>query len=348
MNIFDGSIERWIKAEAIRLGFSFCGITSADQPKHFIKYKQWIDLGNHAGMNFLESSRHIDCRENPKTLMPGVRSILSLAVNYPLWSLNHLDFKNTALLAGYVGSQDYHLWIPQRLNKLLKSLEKQLAQPIPSMVFTDSGPILEREIACRAGFGWIGKNSCVISPVLGSSVLLAEVFLEIPLSFDSPFEKDYCGKCTKCIDACPTHCILPDRTINAHNCISYQTIENKGEIPEELRLYFGNWLFGCDICQMVCPWNQKNTTGNLQNQLVSFSDSDLELLLRLSSTNFSKQFGQTAISRAKLKGLSRNILIYMGNSKNPAFIQPIKDYLASGSDPIHTDTANWALTQLFS
>ena len=159
-------------------------------------------------------------------------------------------------LPAYAWLPDYHLTIPILINEFIERIEKKLGRNINYKAFTDSAPILERDIAQRAGLGWIGKNSCLIHPDQGSFFLLAEVFTDIELEIDQPLLADRCGSCTRCLEACPTHCILPNRTIDAYRCISYLTIENKGPIPRDMRKYTGNWIFGCDICQMVCPWNR--------------------------------------------------------------------------------------------
>ena len=159
-------------------------------------------------------------------------------------------------IAAYAWGDDYHLVITERLQELVDFIEKQVSHPVPNRWYTDTGPILERDLAQRAGLGWIGKNTCLVNPRHGSYFLLAEILLGIELEPDPPFQTDHCGTCTRCIEACPTQCILPDRTIDARRCISYLTIEQKDDIPIDLRSFIGDWIFGCDVCQMVCPWNR--------------------------------------------------------------------------------------------
>ena len=159
-------------------------------------------------------------------------------------------------VASYAWGEDYHNVLERKLVSLIHFVEEQVGHAIPNRYYTDTGPVLERDLAQRAGLGWIGKNTCLIHPEYGSYLFLAEILLGIDFEPDPTFKTDHCGTCTRCIDACPTECILPDRTINAQRCISYLTIENKAEITEELRPALGNWVFGCDVCQMVCPWNR--------------------------------------------------------------------------------------------
>ncbi len=256
--------EKIIKAEAKNLGFSLVGITTPDTPDHFSVFESWLSAGYQAGMKYLSREDTIAKRYQPKELMAECKSIICLALPYP--NANSLvvnDNKPTGRIAAYAWLPDYHHTIPILINELMIRIENNLGRKIRYRSFTDSAPILERDIAQRAGLGWIGKNSCLIHPEQGSYFLLAEIFTDIELEIDQPFLADRCGSCTRCLEACPTHCILPDRTIDANRCISYLTIENKGPIPHDLRKYTGNWVFGCDICQMVCPWNRLRV-GNFQ------------------------------------------------------------------------------------
>ena len=207
-------------------------------------------------------------------------------------------------------------------------VEKILGRKIAYRAFTDSAPILERDLAQRAGLGWIGKNGCLIHPDLGSFFLLAEVFMDIELDVDQPFTADRCGSCHRCIEACPTRCIQSDRTIDSSRCISYLTIENKGPIPQELRPRLGNWIFGCDICQMVCPWNRLRTGKDgehitneqvVQNGLMTLADE-----MDITEEGFRHEFSRSPILRAKRKGYLRNIAVALGNSGDVKAI-PIPD-----------------------
>ena len=226
-------------------------------------------------------------------------------------------------------------------------IEKQAGQKVSHRYYTDTGPVLERELAQHAGLGWIGKNSCLINPTIGSYVFLAELLLDLEIEPDPPFVADHCGTCTRCIDACPTQCILPNRSLDAKRCISYLTIENKGNIPEALRPLIGNWVFGCDICQIVCPWNRFSP----DEIDASFSPRGgiqtpkLILDLGLTSQFFNRKFGRSPVKRAKRRGYLRNIAVALGNSLDPQAI-PALEKAADDAEETIRQHASWALDRI--
>lgn len=263
-------------------------------------------------MHYLQTATHVEKRKNPHALMPGVKSILVLGLSYPLNTADQLRDPGLGLISGYAAGIDYHARIPKMLTPLLAFLDAEFGVPVQAQVFTDSAPILERELGSRAGLGWIGKNSCLISPAVGSAFLLAEVFIDRDLKPDAPFTADRCGSCERCIHACPTHAILPDRTIDSSKCISYQTIENREEIPPGLRNQLGSWIFGCDVCQMVCPWNSpKQPIVPPGIQAVSLTLAQMAEVLKMSFSELRERFSTSAVSRAKGNGFKRNILLRM-------------------------------------
>ena len=205
-------------------------------------------------MGWMGTGRNRQRRANPKLILPECQSILMLGIAYSPAPQPPIS-RGDGQVASYAWGDDYHDVLPERLQAIVTFIEAQVGHSVPNRWYTDTGPILEREIAQRAGLGWIGKNTCLINPNSGSYFLLAEIFLGIELPPDDPITSDHCGTCTRCIEACPTNCILPNRTIDANRCISYLTIEEKGPIPVDLRPQMGNWVFGCDVCQQVCPWN---------------------------------------------------------------------------------------------
>ncbi|HEY3475007.1 MAG TPA: tRNA epoxyqueuosine(34) reductase QueG, partial [Anaerolineales bacterium] len=265
-------LKESIKVKSSELGFILAGVTTPDPPPHYSTFEHWLAQGRHGTMSYLAAERSRARRADPRQILPECQSILVLATPYspplhPPISAQETRHGNVNVSAGMEGREggqiasyawgaDYHDILPERMRELVQFIEDQAGGPIKNRWYTDTGPILERDLAQRAGIGWIGKNTCLINPKHGSYFLLSEILLDLALEPDLPFVTDHCGTCTRCIEACPTDCILPDRTIDATRCISYLTIELKEDIPAQLRDKTGNWVFGCDICQMVCPWNR--------------------------------------------------------------------------------------------
>jgi epoxyqueuosine reductase len=311
------SLKESIYAEARRLGFKLVGVTQPDPPQHLDVYERWLHAGYHGEMGYLSTDRARAHRADPRLILPECKSILVLGWEHtiPKSSKDKSDNKNRDLkgrIASYAWDEDYHNVLPRRLEQLAAFIENQVGEPVANRWYTDTGPILERELAQRAGLGWIGKNTCLINPANGSYFLLAELFIGIELEADQPFFADRCGSCTRCLEACPTACILPDRTIDASRCISYLSIELKGPIPVDLRSQMDNWVFGCDICQQVCPWNQRfarpgggeKTSGRSQ-----IANPDLIAELSLTPEQFNRKFKGSPVKRAKRRGYLRNVAV---------------------------------------
>jgi epoxyqueuosine reductase len=226
---------------------------------------------------------------------------------------------------------------------LMSFIEEQVGYSVSNRWYTDSGPLLERELAQRAGLGWIGKNSMLIHPEHGSYFLLAEILLSIELQIDTPLDTDHCGTCTRCLEACPTQCILPDRTIDATRCISYLTIEQNGSTPAELRPQMGEWVFGCDICQAVCPWNERFATsadtGGSENATPWV---ELEKELKINTRDFNRKFKHSPVQRAKRRGYLRNLAVAAGNSGQRSLTQALT-VLLEDKEPLARGHAAWAL-----
>ena len=344
-----------IKEEARRLGFTLVGITTADPPPHFPAYERWLAMGRQASMGYLSDDRAQARRADPKLILPDCQSIIVLGMRYsnpePGPKIDrkiHSSDHPAGRVAAYAWGTDYHLVMPDRLLALAAFIETQTGQTIPHRYYTDTGPLLERDLAMRAGLGWIGKNTCLINPQHGSYFLLAELLLAYPLEPDPPFEADHCGACTRCIDACPTNCILPDRTLDAGRCISFLTIENKDEIPEELRHAVGNWVFGCDICQMVCPWNvrfaaQEGDPALAPRRGVPFPDLANEL--GLTPEDFSRKFKDSPIKRARRRGYLRNVAVALGNTGNEESLSPLESS-SQGYDPLIREHIKWAMDEI--
>lgn len=307
-----------IKTEAHRLGFDIAGFTSPEKPPHFAFFQDWLSAGYHGTMAYLSDERSLEARANARFLLPECRSILVLGIRYPAPS--QLSPTPPVPLSGRVASyavgEDYHLVLPERLHTLAEFIQSILQRPIRYKCVTDSAPLLERDLAQRAGLGWIGKNTCLIHPALGSFFFLAELLLDLEVPFDPPFEMDYCGTCRRCIDACPTQCILPNRTLDARRCISYLTIELKSEIPSDLQPALGEWVFGCDICQMVCPWNRKAGNATVAPAFMGEARApwlNLAEILQQNHSSFRERYRRSALQRAKLRGLARNSAVVLGN-----------------------------------
>jgi epoxyqueuosine reductase len=342
-------LSQAIKQEAHRLGFPLAGITTPEPPPHLSAYERWLALGRHASMDYLADERALARRRDPRQILPECRSILVLAVRYPDPKTvpDHQGNPSTGRIAAYAWGADYHLVLPERLKALVAFIEKQVGGPLPHRWYTDTGPLLERELAQRAGLGWIGKNTCLINPRLGSYFLLAEILLGIELEPDRPTTTDHCGTCTRCLDACPTNCILSDRTIDARRCISYLTIENKGEISEDLRPQVGNWVFGCDICQMVCPWNRfsEQQFDPAFEPRPGTPNPDLISDLALTPEEFNLKFKDSPVQRARRRGYIRNVAVALGNSGNAA-AAPGLERVSQDREPLIQTHARWALEQI--
>ena len=292
-----------IKAEAKRLGFSDCGITKAcflDKDASYLK--QWIDKGYHADMNYM--SENSEKRKDPELLVKNTKSIVSVLLNYyPQYS----QPDGFPRISKYAYGKDYHVVLKKKLDILLQFIQNNIAKA-EGRVFVDSAPVFEKAWAQRAGLGWQGKNTCLITKEFGSWVFIGEILLDMDLAYDEPM-KNYCGSCAACIDSCPTNAIVSEKTIDSNKCISYQTIENKTEIPEHLKGKMNNYIFGCDICQNVCPWNQKPViTG--EDDFLSINPilkMTVDEIKQTEEVQLKKLLKGTAMERTKTKGLRRNI-----------------------------------------
>jgi epoxyqueuosine reductase len=252
-------------------------------------------------------------------------------------------------VAAYAWGADYHDILAERLQRLVASIEMKTGQPVPNRWYTDTGPILERDLAQRAGLGWIGKNTCLIHPRQGSFTMLAELLLGVELEPDLPFVYDRCGECRRCLEACPTGCILPDRTLDSQRCISYLTIELKGSIPLELRSQIGDWVFGCDICQQVCPWNVRFAPPQGDPAFAprhGVPQPDLIEELSLTPEQFNRKFKGNPIRRARRGGYLRNVAVVLGNHGDPAAIPALTNALFNDPESLVRGHAAWALGRI--
>lgn len=297
------------------MGFDFCGIAAAKElPEDAKKLESWLQKGFHGDMTYME--KNFDLRIDPRKLVPGAKSVITFLKNYyPDENSQEQASHQDAKIAKYAWGEDYHEIIRSQLFNLLDIYRKKIG-PIEGRGFVDSAPVLERTWAKLAGAGWIGKNGNLIRPKAGSFFFIATLIVDLSLVYDAPIAKDYCGSCTKCIDACPTQAILPDKTIEANHCISYFTIELKAAAIQTNRNY-QDWAFGCDICQDVCPWNKFSKTHQeahfkpLEGLLAMNKDE----WLQMEETTFKERFSKSPLLRSKLKGIKRNIQ-YLKDKEN--------------------------------
>jgi len=298
------SYSKLIKEEATRIGFTSCGISKAEfLEKDALKLEQWLKLGLNGKMAYMEN--HFDKRLDPRLLVDGAKSVISLTFNY-YTNISQEDVLSPKI-SKYALGQDYHKVIKDKLQGLLFFIRENIGE-VNGRVFTDSAPILERSWAAKSGSGWIGKNSCLITKNHGSFFFLAELIIDLDLEYDQAI-LNYCGSCNKCIETCPTKAIIAPGVIDSNKCISYLTIEYRDNIPSEMKNIFENWMFGCDICQDVCPWNRFSKP---HNEPKFEANPEVLMMLKkgwieLTEETFNKIFKNSAVKRTKFSGLKRNI-----------------------------------------
>jgi epoxyqueuosine reductase len=294
-----------IKSEAKNLGFLFCGISKAEfLEEEAPRLENWLKQGFHGEMSYMEN--YFDKRLDPRKLVDGAKSIISLGLNY----YSDLKQEDTAApkISKYAYGTDYHTVIKDKLKQLLDIIRTKIGD-VNGRAFVDSAPVLDKAWAKKSGLGWVGKNSNLINKNAGSFFFLAELIVDIELEYDIAPTKDHCGTCTRCIDACPTDAIVGPYIVDGSRCISYLTIELKDEIPSEFKGKMDNWMFGCDVCQDVCPWNRFSVLHNEpafqpDPDLLSITKNDWE---ELSEEVFQKIFKKSPVKRTKFQGLKRNI-----------------------------------------
>ncbi|WP_395803040.1 tRNA epoxyqueuosine(34) reductase QueG [Daejeonella sp.] len=297
--------SQMIKAEAMRLGFMACGISKAVfLEEEAPRLEKWLQNNHHGEMNYMEN--HFDKRLDPRKLVDGAKSVISLALNY--YTDQKQEDPNAPKISKYAYGDDYHDVIKEKLTALLAFIRLEIGE-VYGRSFVDSAPVLDKVWAKKAGLGWIGKNSNLINKKTGSFFFLAELIIDLELDYHEEPSKDHCGTCTKCIDACPTDAIIAPYVVDGSQCISYLSIELKNEIPKDFKGKMDNWMFGCDICQDVCPWN-KFSILHTEPKFISH-DGILDLSQRdwqeITEDTFKKVFKNSAVKRTKFSGLKRNI-----------------------------------------
>lgn len=333
-----------LQVEAKKLGFDLIGVCSPEPLPHLDFYADWLAAGYAGEMTYLE--RHAPLKADLRLLLPSVRSVVVVACNYYHPEVLSAEFQ----VARYARGDDYH----GLMQGLLKQLQTVLQSHFPHLearAFVDSGPLLERELAVRAGLGWFGKNTCLIAPGRGSWFLLGALLTNLELPFSQPFETLHCGSCTRCLDACPTQALVAPYTLDARKCIAYLTIETRETIPEALREGIGQHLFGCDICQEVCPWNQRFAQPSAHKAFMArdwLRHKSLAELLLLTAREFEVQIApRSPLKRPKYRGFIRNLAVVAGNSGNPALIPVLEQARQQHQqDPMLVLHFDWALERL--
>jgi len=295
----------WIKQRSTELGFDYCGIAPAGfLEKEAPRLEHWLKSGMHGKMQYMEN--HFDKRLDPTKLMDGAKSVIVFLKNY--FPEKEIPQTDNYIISKYAYGKDYHFVIKDKLKELISELEEK-AGDINARAFVDSAPVLERAWAAKAGLGWIGKNANFIHPKAGSFFFIAEIITDLELEYDQPKDNDFCGACRRCIDACPTQAIIGDRVIDSRKCISYLTIELKDQIPEEFKGQFKDRIFGCDICQDVCPWARFSKPHNEQqfNPPLKLTEMKKKDWVELSEETFRIAFKNSAVKRTKCWGLMRNV-----------------------------------------
>ncbi len=294
-----------IKTEAARLGFSACGIAVATQlDDDARRLEQWLQNGFQADMQYME--RNFDLRIDPRKLVPGAKSVITMLLNY---FPSQVQQPNTPHIAKYAWGTDYHYVIKDKLNELLFFIKQHIGE-VDGRGFVDSAPVLERSWATRSGLGWVGKNANLLTKQAGSFFFIATLITDLELVPDNAFNTDHCGTCTRCIDACPTDAIIAPGTVDANKCISYLTIELKDAlIPGELHSKMDNWMFGCDVCQDVCPWNRfsKPNTESAFTPIPEILNLSLQQWEQMSEDHFKSVFKNSPLKRSKFTGIQRNV-----------------------------------------
>ena len=301
---FKSTHTELIKNEAKRLGFLSCGISKADfLEEEAPRLEQWLNKNMHGEMQYMEN--HFDKRLDPTKLVEDSKSVVSLLLNY--FPSKEPKDKTAPKISKYAYGTDYHLIIKEKLKRLLEFIYEEIGE-VSGRAFVDSAPVLDKAWAAKSGLGWVGKNSNLITKDTGSFYFIAELIIDLPLNYDNP-TTDHCGTCTACIDACPTKAIVDPYVVDGSKCISYFTIELKNELPSSMKGSFDNWMFGCDICQDVCPWNRFSKAHseplfNPNKKLLSMSKSEWE---EITEELFQEIFKKSAVKRTKFSGLTRNI-----------------------------------------
>jgi epoxyqueuosine reductase len=334
-----------IREQARKLGFDDCRFTTADAPASAEKLQGWLAQKQQGEMTWLE--RNAAKRIDPQKVLENAKSVICLAASYHSGSREpEAGTQKFGVVARYAQFADYHDVLGERLKTLVNFIDMVAGRKVRSLWYVDTGPVLERDLAQRAGVGFVGKHTNLISRRLGNWIFLAEILTTLELEPDAP-EPNHCGKCTRCLTACPTQAITAPFELDARKCISYLTIELKGAIPVEFRPAIGNRIYGCDDCLAACPWNRFAREGNLMKPHArkDLAQPDLIELLQLDDTAFKSRFAGTPILRTKRRGLLRNVCVALGNIGDATAL-PALVKAAADPEPLIAEHAQWAIGQI--
>jgi epoxyqueuosine reductase len=342
-----------IRKRASELGFDACGFTTAQPPEHAEEFQRWLAAGRHGEMGYL--ARNADKRVDPNLVLAEAKTIISLAVSYAELKADDREPESlpsamptppTGVIARYARFSDYHDVMGERLKLLTAFIDELAGGETRSLWYVDTGPFLERDLGQRAGLGFIGKHTNLISRELGNWIFLSEIITTLEVEPDTA-EKNRCGSCTRCISACPTEAITAPFQLDARRCISYLTIELKGSIPVELRPAIGNRIYGCDDCLTACPWNRFAQEGKLMRDHAKpeLATPDLLELLSLDEAGFKTRFADTPVLRTKRRGLLRNVCVALGNIGDARALPYLKQ-AAVDAEPLISEHAAWAIQQI--
>lgn len=353
-----------IKTKAHDLGFDLIGIAPAGRAPRAEAYRRWLERGYQAGMAWL--GRNPERRAEPRQVVPGAQSVVVVGLSYYILDPPAELWRSPARgrIARYAWGLDYHDLMLPRLRELGDFIDRETGSPRQQRSYVDTGPVLERAFAAEAGLGFIGKNTLLISPRLGSYLFLGEILVDLELDYDEPAPDGgascqidppgqskrvgTCGNCTRCLDICPTHAFPAPYILDSNRCISYLTIEHKGAIPEEMRPLLGNWIFGCDECQEICPWvrrySRPTTAGFLQYDPEQVAPRLVDLMA-LDEADFRARFKGTPLLRTKRRGLLRNVAVALGNWGSPEAL-PVLEQAAQDPEPLIREHADWAIRRI--
>ena len=357
------SLSQRIKEKAYELGFDLIGIAPANRAPHADAYRRWLSQGYAANMHWL--GRNPERREDPRNVIPDAQSVVVVGLSYflldppdELW-----NDPSRGRIARYAWGLDYHDVMLPRLRELGEFIDKEVGHPVNQRSYVDTGPVLEHDFAAQAGLGFVGKNTLVINPGMGSYLFLGEILINLELDYDEPSPDGgaschipgeskrvgTCGNCTRCLDICPTHAFPAPYILDSNRCISYLTIELKEDIPTELRPLLGNWIYGCDECQEICPWvrrySQPTRETFLQYDPEQVAPKLLDLI-ELDDVTFRKRFKGSPIKRVKRRGLLRNVAVALGNWGSPKALSALESVAASDPESLIREHASWAINQI--